>query len=47
MFAQILRFKKTGKRMIQEDDVLPRATEPPFLISHVKLQINAGISRQN
>ena len=31
MFAEILRFKKTGKRMIQEDDVLPRATEPPFL----------------
>ena len=23
--------RKTGKRMIQEDDVLPRATEPPFL----------------
>ena len=31
MFAEILRFKWTGKRMIQEDDVLPRATEPPFL----------------
>ena len=31
MFAEILRFKFSGKRMIQEDDVLPRATEPPFL----------------
>ena len=31
MFAQILRFKKIGKRMVQEDDVLPRATKPPFL----------------
>ena len=31
MFAEILRFKLTGKRMIQEDDVLPRTTEPPFL----------------
>ena len=31
MSAEILRFKKTGKRMIQDDDVLPRATEPPFL----------------
>ena len=31
MFADILRFKETGKRMIQEQDVLPRATGPPFL----------------
>ena len=31
MFTQILRFKKTGTRMIQEDDVLPLATVPPFL----------------
>ena len=31
MFAEILRFKLTGKRMIQEDGFLPRATEPPFL----------------
>ena len=30
MFAEILRFKSTGKRMIQQGDVLPRATEPPF-----------------
>ena len=29
MFAEILRL--IGKRMLQEDDVLPRATEPPFL----------------
>ena len=33
MFAVILRFKLTRKRMIEEDDVLPRATEPPFLSS--------------
>ena len=31
MFAEILHFKYTGKWMIQEDDLLPRATEPPFL----------------
>ena len=31
MFAEILCFKYTGKRMIQEDNVLPRATEQPFL----------------
>ena len=32
MFAKILRFKQIGKRMVQEDYVLPpRATEPPFL----------------
>ena len=31
MFAEILRFKYTRKRMTQEDHVLPRATEPPFL----------------
>ena len=31
MFAEILRFKQIGKRMLQEDDVLPRATVPPFL----------------
>ena len=31
MFAEILRFKQIGKRMVQEDDVLPRATVPPFL----------------
>ena len=32
MFAKILRFKQIGKRMVQEDDVLPpRATELPFL----------------
>ena len=31
MFAKILRFKLKGKRMVQEDNVLPRATEPPFL----------------
>ena len=37
MFSEILRFKKVGKRMLQEDDVLPRATEPPFLSAlHVK-----------
>ena len=30
MFAEILRFKETGKRMLQEDDVLPRATDPLF-----------------
>ena len=35
MFAEILRL--IGKRMLQEDDVLPRATEPPFLSSlHAK-----------
>ena len=31
MFAEILSFKQIGKRMLPEDDVLPRATEPPFL----------------
>ena len=31
MFSVILRFKKIGKIIPQEDDVLPRATEPPFL----------------
>ena len=31
MFAEILRFKETGERMLQEDDVSPRATKPPFL----------------
>ena len=32
MFAKILRFKQIGKRMVQEDDVLPpRSTELPFL----------------
>ena len=31
MFVKILSFKSIGKRMEQEDDVLPRATEPPFL----------------
>ena len=32
MFAKILRFKQIGKRMVQEDDVLPpRAAELPFL----------------
>ena len=29
--AEILRFRETGKRMLWEDDVLPRATDPPFL----------------
>ena len=33
MFAEILRFKLTGKRMIQEDDVLPRAAEPAIFVS--------------
>ena len=37
MFAEILRFKQIGKRMLQEVDVLPRATEPPLLSAvHVK-----------
>ena len=31
MFAEILRFKQIGERMLREDDVLPRGTEPPFL----------------
>ena len=33
MFAKILRFKYMGKIMVEEDDdnVLPRETEPPFL----------------
>ena len=31
MFAEILHFKKTGERMLHEDDVLPRGTESPFL----------------
>ena len=31
MFAEILRFKYIGKRMLQKDVVLPRATEAPFL----------------
>ena len=31
MSEEILRFKKIGKRMPQEDDVLPQTTEPPFL----------------
>ena len=31
MFAEILLFKQIGKRMLQEDDVLPRATVPSFL----------------
>ena len=31
MFIEIIRFKLIGKRMLQEDDVLPRATEPLFL----------------
>ena len=31
MFAEILRLKQIGKRMLHEDDLLPRATEPPFL----------------
>ena len=31
MFAEILCFKEIGKIILQEDDVLPRATEPPFL----------------
>ena len=33
MFAEILCFKKIGKRMLQEDDVLPRGTKPPFLLA--------------
>ena len=31
MFAEILRLKQIGKRMLHEDDVLPRATKLPFL----------------
>ena len=31
MFAEILSFKEIGQRMLHEDDVLPRGTEPPFL----------------
>ena len=31
MFTKILRFKYIGKRMVQEDDVLPWATEPAAL----------------
>ena len=31
MFAKILRFKWTRERVLQEDDILPWATEPPFL----------------
>ena len=31
MFAEILRFKQIGKRILQEDHVLPRETKPPFL----------------
>ena len=31
MFAEILCFKWIGKIILQEDNVLPRATEPPFL----------------
>ena len=31
MFTKILRFKEIRKRMLQGDDVLPWATEPPFL----------------
>ena len=31
MFANIICFKYIGKRMVQEDDVLPWSTEPPFL----------------
>ena len=27
MFAEILRFKYIGQRMLHEDDVLPRGTE--------------------
>ena len=33
MFAEILRFKLTGKRMIQKHDVLPRATLPAIFVS--------------
>ena len=29
MFAEILRFKWKGQRMLQENDALPRATKPP------------------
>ena len=31
MFAEILRLKQIGKRMLHEDDLLPRATKLPFL----------------
>ena len=31
MFAEILSFKEIGQRMLHEDDVLPRGTEPSFL----------------
>ena len=31
MFAEILSFKETRQRILHEDDVLPRGTEPPFL----------------
>ena len=32
MFAKNSTFQvKKGQRMVQEDDALPRATEPPFL----------------
>ena len=31
MFAEILRFKWIGERMLLEDEVLPRRTESPFL----------------
>ena len=31
MFAEILRLKQIGKRMLHEDDVLPRATKLSFL----------------
>ena len=29
MCAKIVRFKQLGQRMPQENDALPRATEPP------------------
>ena len=29
MFAEILRFGQIGQRMLQENDALPRASEPP------------------
>ena len=49
MFAKILRFKQIGKRMVQEDDVLPpRATEPPFLSAlHAKNDYKLGESTEN
>ena len=31
MLAEILSFKEIGQRMLHEDDVLPRGTEPSFL----------------